>query len=313
MICKGGCDIKRLKRRIWAVLLALSLLPVCIVQASSEVPEYLTQEGSRTCTLCAATMMLRSCIYISGSDLWQQVSEASVSTTAWTSDGLYWNWNYCVDGNNMSVAQQGLSGITVDGLKAVLDTHPEGVVLYCGGAAPHAVFLTDYEDGTFYCADPAYGYSGSRIPLEQSLLGARHGDQGSILAAVCAYWYVDSHTFEDRSYIRRCQEYPSETQIRVRWDGYAMSLPAAENRCAESKKMIPIRCGDFYTAQTLVVNDAGEYWYEVGENIYISAADAPCVSDDDLECDLPVQLPQPPEQEVIPLMLFSAIKIPQNY
>lgn len=312
LFCKGGCVI-RIARQWFLSLLLVVLLPVNGVQANGDVPEYLTQEGSRTCTLCSATMMLRSCIYINGSDLWQQVTENGVGAYAWTSDGLYWSFSYKLENNNFRISQHGCSGITVEELKAVLDAHPEGVVLYCGGDSPHAVFLSDYEEDIFYCADPAYGYSGSRIPLDQSLLGTRHGGQGSILSAVSAYWYVDSHDLENRGYLRKCKEYLCDSRIRVRWDGYAMSLPATQDQCSVSQRMMPIRCGDYYTAQSIIVNDAQEYWYRVGEDLYISADDAPRASVKIMECDPPAEEGDAQAQEVVPLMLFSTIKIPQNY
>ena len=36
----------------------------------------------------------------------------------------------------------------------LLAEHPEGIVLY-DRRQPHAVLLTDYTDGVFYCSDPA--------------------------------------------------------------------------------------------------------------------------------------------------------------
>ena len=305
--------IQKLKRWIIGVLLT-AVLPVCAVQAQSEMPEelFLKQAQSRSCTLCSATMMLRSCIYINGSDLWQQVTEENVGAYAWTSDGLYWNFGYWLESNTFRISQKGCAGISADKLKEVLDDHPEGVVLYCGGSAPHAVFLIDYEDGTFYCADPAGGYCGSRIPLDESLLGARHGSQEGILRAVSAYWYVDSHNLENRGYLRQCQEYQVQTRIRVRWDGYAMTLPCTTAQCEDSQKAIPIRCGDYYTTQAVVMNDAGEYWYRVGERTYIRATDAPCVFTEQSEVELAPKDTDKREQDVVPLILSSKIeqKIP---
>ena len=82
-----------------------------------------------------------------------------------------------------------LCGISAEALKALLDEHPEGVVFYCGGV-PHAVLLTDYEDDTFYCADPAPYCSGSRVPLADSWLGYRLGSQDTILRCATAYWSI---------------------------------------------------------------------------------------------------------------------------
>ena len=298
------------RRQVILLLIVFFVLPFGVVQASTDVPQelYLTQAQSRSCTLCSATMMLRSCIYINGSDLWRQVTEGAVEACAWTSEGLCWSFRYTLENNQFKISQKGCSGITAEVLKRVLDTHPEGIVLYCGGGAPHGVFLTDYEADTFYCADPAYSYAGDRVPLEQSLLGARHGSQENILSAVCAYWYIESHDLEDRSYFRLCREEEKECRIRVRWDGYAMGLPCTDKDNPDSEKVFPIRSGEYYTAQAMVYNDAGQLWYRVGEDVYISAADAPC---DEGNYILPPieenDLPEDRELKVVPLILYGLI------
>lgn len=316
LICKGGCAIRTLKQWITAVLLVI-MLPISAVQAQTDVPEelYLAQAQSRSCTLCSATMMLRSCFYINGDDRWEQVTEGAVGATAWTSDGLYWNWSYAIDDNTLCVAQTGCTGITAESLKEVLDNHPEGIVLYCGGSAPHAVFLTGYEGDTFYCADPAWGYSGRRIPLTDSLLGDRHGSQSNILSAVSAYWYIASHNIEDRSYLAGCLEYSTDCRIRVRWDGYAMSLPCTAEQAGDAEQIFRIHSGEYFTAQAFLLNSAGQYWYRVGEDLYISAADAQCVSEQSPECGIQTQPPDVQEQDVVPLLLFPIIeqKMPQKY
>ena len=48
---------------------------------------------------------------------------------------------------------------------------------------PHAVLLTDYTNGVFYCSDPAGNISSGRIPLTSSSV--------SITRASC-YWYVSA-------------------------------------------------------------------------------------------------------------------------
>lgn len=292
-------------RKILIIMLFLATFTLTV--RAQEVPQslFLEQAGSRTCTLCSATMMLRSCLYILGDDRWQQVTEDSVGVSAWTSDGLYWNWSYTIDENTITVDQQGCGGITVDELKGVLDNHPEGIVLYCGGSSPHAVFLTDCQNGTFYCADPAMGYAEKRIPLEESLLGDRHGGQAQILSAVSAYWYIASHNIEDRSYISDCQVYSTDYTIRVRWDGYAMSLPCTQEQREDSEKVFRIRSGETYTAQALLLNDAGQGWFCVGEDIYISAEDAQRAGGGTQTNEQRTD-PQADEQmQVVPLLLSS--------
>ena len=56
----------------------------------------------------------------------------------------------------------------------------EGIVLY-DRTQPHAVLLTDYTNGIFYCSDPAGNIGYGRIPITRSSV--------SIARASC-YWYV---------------------------------------------------------------------------------------------------------------------------
>ena len=57
---------------------------------------------------------------------------------------------------------------------------PEGIVLY-DRTQPHAVLLTYYTNGIFYCSDPAGNIGYGRIPITSSSV--------SIARASC-YWYV---------------------------------------------------------------------------------------------------------------------------
>lgn len=296
-------------RKLVMIMLFLTMLPLTVC-GQEEIPQslYLQQDGNRTCTLCSVTMMLRSCIYIHESDDWQQVTEASVGGYAWTSDGLCWDFSYAVADKEFHITQEVCNGITSDELKEVLDAHPEGIVLYCGGSAPHGVFLTGYSGDIFYCADPAWGYAGQRIVLDQSLLGVRHGTQSGILNCVSAYWYIDSHNLEKPSYLSECREYPAEGTIRVRWDGYAMSLPCTQEQCEDTEKLFRIQSGESYQVQAFFLNDAGQGWFCVGDGQYISAEDARRAG----EAVQNISQPRIMEKiQIIPLLL--SWKIQQKY
>ena len=177
----------------------LTLVMVCAMLQNPEVPKrdlvpdelYLQQQTGSSCTLCASTMMVRNVLYSMGCEDWLLVEEEDVSVNAWCSDGLLCQWNYPACCGDLKVLHKSLEGTTQKKLQQILLDHPDGIVVYCGGAVHHGVFLTRYEDGIFYCADPATGYAGTEIPLEDSLLGARLGSQSAILKAVTAYWYVD--------------------------------------------------------------------------------------------------------------------------
>ena len=192
----------RITIRRWVCLLMavcmLLTVPVS-VSAATTLPDsiYLTQEGRYTCTLAAAAMMVRARFYLNGNDRWDEVTESSLRPIAWADGvGLRWDFTYKLGDDRVTVANEGVYGMSIAELKAVLDTHPEGIVLYCGDQ-PHAVFATDYEGDVFYCADPASAYSGERIPLEDSWIGYHYGSQSTILRNVTAYWYVSDHTGSD--------------------------------------------------------------------------------------------------------------------
>ena len=191
---------KRLLCTLLALVILLGLIPLGSIsaEAATALPDsiYLTQVGSSTCTLSATAMMLRARMYLSGNDLWRTISEQSIRSTAWIEGvGLRWGFTYNVQGNSMKVAHADASGISASQLKSLLDQHPEGIVLYCG-RLPHAVFLTDYEGDTFYCAEPIESYSGKRIPLAESYLGYKYGTQETILARVTAYWYISTYSIQ---------------------------------------------------------------------------------------------------------------------
>ena len=108
------------------------------------------------------------------------VTENSVRSTAW-SNGLAHSFTY----REMQVAYATLPSNHQEKtqlLIQLLAQHPEGIVLY-DRTQPHAVLLTDYTNGVFYCSDPAGNISSGRIPLTSSSV--------SIARASC-YWYVSA-------------------------------------------------------------------------------------------------------------------------
>lgn len=194
--------MKRFLTLIIILALLCTMFPVVSFSANavSNLPQsiYLSQETNVTCTLSSAAMMMRAFMYLYGNSFWGQVTESAIRATAWVENaGLSWYFTYNIGNTSIAVSHEFVSGVTVPYLKRLLDTHPEGIVLYCG-KSPHAVFLIDYEGDTFYCADPAGGYSGRRITLASSLLGARYGSQAAVLSNMDAYWYVSSYSVDGR-------------------------------------------------------------------------------------------------------------------
>lgn len=145
------------------------------------------QSGSGKCTIASTAMMVRRAAYLDGNADWQSIDEAYVSADGWTSAGVK---------NEFTTAGYSISYVSIDSSKesliALLAEHPEGIAAYDPGV-PHAVLLTDYDAATdtFYCADPANYYSGSRIPVADSWNGERHGgNQDSVIEGFASAWMI---------------------------------------------------------------------------------------------------------------------------
>lgn len=223
--------MKKMAKRVVGLALVLVCLLACIpqsyaVQTAAALPDelFLTQNVSGTCTLSSAAMMLRTAMYLHGNPDWTKVTENSLRPSAWVEGvGLKWNFSHTVGDTKVKVSRYVQSGFTIKQLKAVLDAHPEGVVLYCGNL-PHAVFLTGYEGDVFYCADTVKGLSERQITLKESWLGIKYGSQAAVLKKITAYWYVDDYMENGQSLNCDCsREYAgtyistsSATDLRIR-------------------------------------------------------------------------------------------------
>ena len=142
---------------------------------------FLKQNDSDTCTLAAAAMLVRRAAYASGNANWSAITENSMRSTAWVEGvGLRFNFTY----SGISVKDGTMSGNAENttALIALLKNHPEGIVIY-DYQAPHAILVTDYTNGQFYCADPARNVASGRIPVSLASISVNNAD---------AYWYVSS-------------------------------------------------------------------------------------------------------------------------
>ena len=190
---------KRILSLILIAVLCFGLLSALSApaRAAEVLPQelYLEQSRGGICTLTSAAMLLRSALYMHGSSHWSEIGESEAANACWLwGEGILYQWSFATDYARIDVEVTNLSGITVDELKAVLDAHPEGIEFYCGNV-PHAVFLTDYEGDTFYCADPAPYNSCRRIPLADSWNGYRlGGTQDAVLRNATAYWSITDMT-----------------------------------------------------------------------------------------------------------------------
>ncbi len=186
---------KRILSILLVITLCLALLSALAVpaEAAEILPQELYMEQSRggICTMTSAAMLLRSALYMYGNSHWSEIGESEAANACWLwGSGILFQWSFETDYATIDVERTELYGISADELKAVLDAHPEGIEFYCGGV-PHAVFLTDYEGDTFYCADPAPYNSCRRIPLADSWNAYRlGGTQDAVLRNATAYWSI---------------------------------------------------------------------------------------------------------------------------
>lgn len=125
------------------------------------------KSGSNNCTLIAATMLMRRAAMLNNDANWVSITEDVMTSAAWvTGSGLKWDFNY----SNIYVKHDDFSGNPAD-LAALLALHPEGVVLYKKKSDQnHAVLVTDYTGGVFYCADPSPGAVEGRIPMSSATI-----------------------------------------------------------------------------------------------------------------------------------------------
>lgn len=174
-----------LKKRLAALVLSLLLLVTCLpgalaVDLNVDAGFYFKQSRGGTCTLASAAMMLRRRAYLDGLTDWIDVTENSVKSSAWAG-GLSHSFNYKAMQVGYATLPSSNAGKT-QVLIELLAKHPEGIVLY-DRRQPHAVLLTDYTDGVFYCSDPAGSVSSGRVPISSASI--------SIAGASC-YWYITS-------------------------------------------------------------------------------------------------------------------------
>ena len=188
------------------VLSIFTLIPVSTSAEETDLAEissvpypdslYVSQYWNYSCTLASATMMLRSRFYRSNNTAWSSITETGIRSVAWDEGGgLWYSFRYTNGSNYAQVSHVEVGGLSLSTLKSLLNSHPEGIEIYCRGI-PHAVFITDYEGDTVYASDPDYykNYGPGRRTLSSTYLGRVYGNQANILANINDYWYISSYS-----------------------------------------------------------------------------------------------------------------------
>ena len=156
---------------------------------------YLKQpQGSKTCTLYATMMMLRRKAWLNNDKNWRDIIEKNVKPYAWDrqNDWLRGSFTYA----GMTTLYVFLPDNVEEKKKiliSMLKDHPEGIMIYANEINPsHAVLLTDYTEGVFYCADSDPGQKSGRILLTETLIAETCGsqDQDVVINSLKKYWYI---------------------------------------------------------------------------------------------------------------------------
>ena len=281
---------------------------------------YLKQGRTKECTLISNVMMLRRRALLEGDPSWNEITRDPVAKVAWGPIGVFFEFPF--NGKKVTAYSMGELGYKtpdLDGKKQYfiesLNEHPEGIVIYFsrkdrnGDLKRHAVLLTDYDGptDTFYCADPASKADG-RIPLADSTLpgtikmvypNTGLTNQDFVIAYITQIWIItDGSGSLMPEYVKnQCTQYPTSVKLSVVVAGSMMSLPCEGRTYGESVAVTPLGIGSTYTADSLVVNSAGNCWYAVrynGKTGYIYCGDVTL---------------QPPSGESIS---FSDIALPVN-
>ena len=144
----------------------------------------LSQNGVRgDCNVTSQAMLLRRLLMRDGKE-YQGVDQNTVrSTVAKNGQNVRYDYTYdqyrviCYQNDDASFfggrsfASLQTSEEKSQRLQTVLSKHPEGIVVWGGrftnSGEPHAILLTKYEDGEFYCCDPWKG--ANEIKLAESI------------------------------------------------------------------------------------------------------------------------------------------------
>ena len=189
---------KRIISGLIIIAMIISLLPQTISFATNvnDGSVFLKQNTRTTCTLCSATMMLRRRALLEGNGNWSSITESAMRSTAWA-PGLRFNFTYA--GYNVSYGMlRGSSADKKNQIISLLNSHPEGVVIYMYGVSgsdrQHAVLATDYDssNGTLYVADPAGGIPSGRIPIMSAYLVG--SNQDARIGNMKQYWCITGGT-----------------------------------------------------------------------------------------------------------------------
>ena len=145
---------------------------------------YLKQpQGSKTCTLYATMMMLRRKAWLNNDKNWRDIIEKNVKPYAWDRQNDWLRGSFTYAG---MTTWYGFLPDNVEEKKKILISMLKEI------NPSHAVLLTDYTEGVFYCADSDPGQKSGRILLTETLIAETCGsqDQDVVINSLKKYWYI---------------------------------------------------------------------------------------------------------------------------
>lgn len=159
------------------------------------------------CVLWSNVYMLRRAAILSGSRTWSSITTKALRSYACTSkngSALKYAYTYEADGIRYSVVHGYLTGSAqkrAKTLKAMLNNHPEGVVLWgSSSTGVHGVLVTSYTNGAFRAADSTHNQAGANRGIEKFANTTMHSVGG------CShYWYLEKQSGVSTSRIKNAK------------------------------------------------------------------------------------------------------------
>ncbi len=194
--------------KILAVLLCIvmiaGIVPFSLGQKASAISAndssvflHQPKDGDSTCVFTSCLNMFRRRAIIDGDDGWQSITHSNYSSTI-TTNGVSVRWTITnVRGMNASMTSS-LTSNKKSFFISMLNNHPEGIVIYCGGSPMHTVLLTDYDSSTdtFYCAETLSAFGYGRIPLTSCYISTANGglSQAGVISKISQIWYITNRS-----------------------------------------------------------------------------------------------------------------------
>jgi len=195
---------------IIALFMSVTIIPAVTdtVEAATKITDksvyYVTGYVGGDCLLTSNIYMMRRAAIMRESTKWKQMNNTSVELRGalCTSKTRYSNclknkYTYTFDGltfKSSSASLKGSASAKKKKLRNLLKEHPEGIAVWASNAGkgyPHAVLLTEYKNGKFYCADSTHNASKYRKKGKNRGVEPFSTCTVSSISRITKYWYLE--------------------------------------------------------------------------------------------------------------------------